>query len=112
MYRMVFSPDPLPEETRFVRSDQYSFVRAGVPAIYLVPGFTSMDEDIDGESLYRAFLDKHYHEATDDLDQRVHWDSAVRFARAHARIGYAVASQDDRPVWNTGSFLGERFATP
>ncbi len=108
----VFSPDPLPEETRFVRSDQYSFVRAGVPAIYLVPGFTSMDEDIDGESLYRAFLDKHYHEATDDLDQRVHWDSAIRFARAHARIGYAVASQDDRPVWNTGSFLGERFATP
>ena len=108
----VFSPDPLPEETRFVRSDQYSFVRAGVPAIYLVPGFMSTDEDVDGESLYRAFLTRHYHEATDDLDRNVHWDSAVRFARAHARIGYAVASQEERPAWKAGSFLGERFATP
>jgi len=106
------SSDPLPEETRFVRSDQYSFVRAGVPAIYLVPGLVSTDEDIDGESLYRAFLDKHYHKATDDLRRKVHWDSAVRFARAHARIGYAVASEDDRPAWNEGSFLGKRFAPP
>ncbi len=108
----VFSPDPLPEETRFVRSDHYSFVRAGVPAIYLTPGFKSADDKVDGESLYRAFLDKHYHEATDDLDQPIHWDSAVRFARAHARIGYALASVDDRPAWDAGSFLGQRFATP
>ncbi|MDJ0712298.1 MAG: M28 family metallopeptidase [Woeseiaceae bacterium] len=108
----VFSQDPLPEETRFVRSDHYSFVRVGVPAIYLVPGFGSTDKDVDGESLYRAFLSRHYHEATDDLDQPVHWDSARRFARAHARIGYAIASEDERPTWNKGSFLGERFATP
>ncbi len=108
----VFSADPMPEETRFVRSDQYSFVRAGVPAIYLVAGFRSTDDDIDGESLYRAFLDHHYHEASDNLSQPVHWDSALRFARAHARIGYAVASQEDRPEWNEGSFLGSRFATP
>ncbi len=108
----VFSPDPLPEETRFVRSDHYSFVRAGIPAIYLVPGLNSTDDDIDGESLYRAFLANHYHEATDDLDQPVHWDSARRFARAHARIGYAIASDSRRPSWYEGSFLGKRFATP
>ncbi len=108
----VFSQDPLPEETRFIRSDQYSFVRAGVPAIYLVPGFKSKDEEIDGASLYRAFLDRHYHEATDDLQQPVHWGSALRFARAHARLGYAVASDSERPTWDRGSFLGKRFAPP
>ncbi|MDJ0792931.1 MAG: M28 family metallopeptidase [Woeseiaceae bacterium] len=108
----VFSQDPLPEETRFIRSDQYSFIRAGVPAIYLVPGFKSKDEEIDGASLYRAFLDRHYHEATDDLQQPVHWGSALRFARAHARLGYAVASDRQRPTWDRGSFLGERFAPP
>ncbi|MDJ0748070.1 MAG: M28 family metallopeptidase [Woeseiaceae bacterium] len=108
----VFSPDPLPEETRFVRSDQYSFVRAGIPAVYLTPGFRSTDSKIDGESRYRAFLSRHYHEASDNLDRTFHWDSAVRFARAHARIGYAVANDIDRPAWNTGSFLAERFATP
>lgn len=108
----VFSPDPMPEETRFVRSDQYSFIRAGIPAIYLVPGFTSTDSDYDGESLYRAFIDNHYHEPTDDLRLPVHWKSAVRFARAHARIGYAVASADARPTWHPDSFLGRRFASP
>ena len=108
----VFSPDPMPEEALFIRSDQYSFVRAGIPAIFLVPGFTSLDEDIDGESLYREHLKEHYHKASDDLSRPVHWESALRFARAHARIGYAVASGPGRPRWNEGSFLGERFATP
>ncbi len=108
----VFSPDPMPEEVLFVRSDQYSFVRAGIPAIFLVPGFKSLDEDIDGESLYREHLKEHYHKASDDLTRPVHWESAVRFARAHTRIGYVVASQDGRPAWNEGSFLGERFAAP
>ncbi len=110
--QFVFSPDPMPEEALFIRSDQYSFVRAGIPAIFLVPGFGSLDEDIDGESLYRAHLKEHYHKASDDLTRPVHWESALRFARAHARLGYAVANRAERPTWNKGSFLGERFASP
>ena len=108
----VFTPDPFPEENLFVRSDQYSFVRKGVPAVFLVPGFASLDDNIDGEALYRDHLENHYHEASDDLSRPVDWGSAVRFARAHARIGYAVAMQDARPSCNAGNFFGERFATP
>ena len=37
------SPDPMPEETIFVRSDQYAFVRQGVPAIYLETGQLAVD---------------------------------------------------------------------
>ncbi len=107
-----FTPDPLPEENLFVRSDQYSFVRKGVPAVYLVPGFTSLDEDIDGESMFREHLENHYHKPSDDLSRPVDWDSAVRFARAHARIGFGVAIDVPRPAWNEGNFFGERFATP
>ena len=108
----VFSPDPMPEENLFVRSDQYSFVRKGIPSIFLVPGFTSLDGDVDGEALYREHLKEHYHAASDDLTRPVDWKSALRFARAHTRIGYAVASETDRPTWLEGNVFGVRFATP
>ena len=49
----MLTPNPLPEENLFVRSDQYSFVRRGIPSIYLIPGFNSADPDIDGEALFR-----------------------------------------------------------
>ena len=107
-----FSPDPIPEETLFVRSDQYSFVRKGIPAIFLVPGFTSLDDDVEGEALYRDHLKNHYHRATDDLGRPFDWSSAVRFARAHTRIGYAVATETERPRWLEGNVFGTRFATP
>jgi len=106
----VFSPDPIPEEHLFVRSDQYSFVRFGVPAVYLVPGFTSKNADLDGEALFRDHIENHYHEPSDDMTRPVDWDSAVRFARAHTRIGYTVANAAERPTWNEGDFFNGRFA--
>ncbi|MCH9694831.1 MAG: M28 family peptidase [Gammaproteobacteria bacterium] len=106
----VFSPDPLPEENLFVRSDQYSFVRKGVPAVYLIPGFTSSNDDIDGEALFRDHIENHYHEPSDDLTRPVDWDSALRFARAHTRLGYIVANLGERPTWNEGDFFASRFA--
>ena len=106
----TLSPDPFPEENIFVRSDQYSFVRQGVPAIYLVPGFTSGDPDIEGPAAFQHHLLNVYHRPADDLSQPVDWASARRFARANARIGAIVANADDRPAWNPGDFFGERFS--
>lgn len=105
------TPNPLPEENLFVRSDQYSFVRQGVPSIFLVPGFTSLDPDINGEEQFRDHLKNHYHKPSDDLSRPVHWPSAERFTRSHIRIGYAVANATARPTWNDGDFFAERFAT-
>lgn len=107
-----FAPDPMPEENLFVRSDQYSFVRKGIPSIFLVPGFTSLNGDVEGEALFREHLEEHYHKVSDDLSRPVDWNSALRFARAHTRIGYAVASETDRPAWLEGNVFGVRFATP
>ncbi len=104
------TPDPIPEETLFVRSDQYSFVRQGVPSIFLVPGFASTDPSIDGQAAFSAFLAKHYHRPSDDLSRPVDWDSARRFARANLRIGTEIGNSDRAPRWNDGDFFGERFA--
>jgi hypothetical protein len=105
----ALTPDPMPEEVLFIRSDQYSFVKQGVPSVFLVPGFTAADPDIEGDKLWREFLQTHYHQPSDDLSRPVDWPSAVRFARANVRIGYAVAEDERRPTWNEGDFFGEKF---
>lgn len=104
------TPDPMPEEVIFIRSDQYSFVRQGVPSIFLVPGFDSANPDAEGVRLFQDFLRNHYHRPSDDLSLPVDWESAVRFARANARIGYEVAEAPGRPAWNEGDFFGDKFA--
>ncbi len=106
----VLSPDPVPEEVLFIRSDQYSFVKQGVPSVFLVPGFTSSDPEIDGGALFNEHLQTHYHQPSDDLTRPIDWDSALRFARANVRIGHAVAEDDGRPTWNEGDFFGDMFA--
>lgn len=107
--KFTLTPDPMPEEVIFIRSDQYSFVKKGVPSVFLVPGFTAADPDIEGETLWREFLKTHYHQPSDDLSRPVDWSSAERFARANVRIGYTVAEAKERPTWNEGDFFGEKF---
>jgi Zn-dependent M28 family amino/carboxypeptidase len=106
----VLSPDPVPEEVLFIRSDQYSFVKQGIPSVFLVPGFTSTDPEIDGSALFNEHLQTHYHQPSDDLSRPIDWDSALRFARANVRIGFAVAEDEKRPTWNEGDFFGDKFA--
>ncbi len=103
------SPDPMPEQNLFARSDQFSFVQGGIPAIFLVPGYKSLDPEVDGEALFNDHLKNHYHKPSDDLALPVVWSAAERFARANARIGYSVANDDNRPRWNEGDFYGEKY---
>ena len=105
----AMTPDPMPEEVIFVRSDQFSFVRQGVPSVFLVPGYQSTDPDIDGAAIATEHRKTHYHQPSDDNSRPVDWDSALRFARANVRIGMAIAAEDERPTWNEGDFFGELF---
>ena len=106
---LALTPNPMPEEVLFIRSDQYSFVRKGVPSVFLVPGFTSSDPQIDGGTLFRGHLATHYHRPSDDLSRPVDWPSALAFARTNVRIGIEIAENDQRPAWNEGDFFGDRF---
>jgi peptidase M28-like protein len=106
----VLTPNPMPEENLFVRSDQYSFVRRGIPAIYLVTGFNATNPDIDGAALQREYTKSYYHKPGDDLSHTFESDSIERFTRAHIKMGEIIASDPQRPTWNDGDFFGERFA--
>jgi hypothetical protein len=106
------APDPVPEEVIFVRSDQYSFVRQGVPALYVVPGNDSGDPGVDGLALKEAWRSKIYHSPQDDLSQDIAWEMGVTFARLEFLLTSFVADAPARPLWNQGDFFGELFGGP
>lgn len=103
------SPDPMPEEVIFIRSDQYSFVRQGVPAVFIVEGFKSSDPKFDGGAISRQWSQTRYHTPKDDFNQPFDFNAAVKYTQLNFLVGYEVAEQTQRPTWNPGDFFGEKF---
>ncbi|MDI1366122.1 MAG: M28 family peptidase, partial [bacterium] len=102
---VALSPDPLPEEGLFTRSDHYRFVEQGVPSVFLMTGFQN-----GGEKAFKDFLATHYHKPGDDLTQPIDYDAAAKFALVNYEIARELADAPARPVWKAGDFFGGRFA--
>jgi Zn-dependent M28 family amino/carboxypeptidase len=107
---MELTPDPMPEQVRFVRSDQFSFVKEGIPALAFKAGSKSSDPKIDGSAMLSEFLKNHYHQASDDLALPFSPEGAQRFVRAALLLGLIVADKDESPEWNEDDFFGDMFA--
>lgn len=102
---VTVSPDPIPEEGIFTRSDHYRFVQQGIPSVFLATGFAG-----EGGEAFTSFLATHYHKPSDDLKLPIDWNSGARFAEVNYRIATAIANADERPRWNEGDFFGDEFA--
>ncbi len=111
---LTLTPDPTPEETFFVRSDQYSFIRQGIPAIYIDNGVGSLPRvpAVDNKALVEAFLRDKYHQPSDEIGVPIHYPSLARLARVNARIVSEAASRSQRPRWNADSFFRTAFPQP
>ncbi len=103
------SPDPMPEENFFIRSDQYSFVQQGIPAVNITDGTQSSDPKVDGMKVLKDWLVTIYHTPLDNMDQTLDYDSGARAAGVNFLVGYDVAQQDAAPTWDKGDFFGEKF---
>src|SRR3954451_6684332 len=99
-------PDPFPDQAGFVRSDQYSFVRVGIPSIILGAkrSGTARAQALD-------WVKNRYHQPSDDMSQPLDFIAAGRFAEDLFKIAQSIAQQEQRPKWNKGDFFGMRFGT-
>ena len=104
---VTLSPDPMPEEGLFTRSDHFRFVEVGVPSTFLMTGFQN-----GGEAKFRGFLKDCYHKPCDDLSQGIDYAAGAKFARINYEIARELADAPARPQWNKGDFFGTRFAQP
>jgi hypothetical protein len=105
-------PDPTPEQNYFTRSDQYSFIRHGIPALSIKLGTGSFNPAEDPRAIVATFLKERYHKVSDDLGQLINFDAAARFARLNYMIGVEIANAPQRPSWNAGDFFGDVFNKP
>jgi Zn-dependent M28 family amino/carboxypeptidase len=99
-------PDPFPDRNVFIRSDQYSFIRAGVPSLFMKLGFKRDTPEAEVEKAWRAGV---YHSPRDDANQPVIRPVAAAFADYVTAVVRHVADAAARPAWNKDSYFG-RFS--
>jgi hypothetical protein len=96
--------DPEPERNLLRRSDHFSFMQIGVPAVNFVFGYQKGSPE---EKIYRTWYAERYHSPADDLQQPWNPQAAAKFNRFYAALVSAVADQPDRPRWSPGSQFAE-----
>ncbi len=102
---IVIASDPEPDRNSFIRTDQYSFVQAGVPALAMKFGWTMGSPEYKA---WRAWLAQRYHSTDDDLTQPVDLVAAAQFDDFFADLARAVADDPARPRYLGTSFF-KRF---
>jgi Zn-dependent M28 family amino/carboxypeptidase len=95
-----------PDRVLFIRSDQYNFIKRGVPALF--PGI-GYDRGSPEERLAHEWTRVRYHSPADDAKQPVDPAAAARFNDLQRKLVVKVANANDRPSWKPESFF-RRFA--
>lgn len=99
-------PDPAPERNSFIRSDQFSFIRSGYPALAFKFGYK---KGSDEEKIVQRWLRERYHSPVDDLEQPVDKEAAAKYNRVLAAMVESAANAAETPRWKDQSFF-KRFA--
>ena len=94
--------DPEPQRNRFVRSDQYSFIKVGVPALAMKVGYL---ENTPEAAIAAKWTAERYHAPSDDLSQPVDLSAADKFVDVLKNVALRIANRPDRPKWSGRAFL-------
>jgi Zn-dependent M28 family amino/carboxypeptidase len=99
--------DPEPQRNSFIRSDQYNFIRHGVPAVAMKVGF---DPGSPEQKIFKDWLTNRYHAPSDDLDQPIDLSAAAGYEEIIRAMMISLADNTTKPQWNADSFF-RRYAT-
>jgi Zn-dependent M28 family amino/carboxypeptidase len=100
--------DQEPQRNRFVRSDQYSFIKVGIPALAMKVGY---DPNSPEAAIAAKWTAERYHAPSDDLNQPIDLSAAGKYVEVVRDLAVRIANRSDLPKWNDASFF-KRFATP
>jgi len=99
----VVKPDQFSDKGYFYRSDQFSFAKIGVPAMYLDTGTDFVDRPADwGREQQNHYTEVNYHQPSDEYDPNWNLEGMVDDAKLGYWTGLAIANSDEMPVWNQG----------
>jgi len=101
--------DPEPTENRFVRSDQYSFVMNGIPALHIKYGTKTNIPGFDLTAFVKQWRAKYYHQAADGLEGGIfNFTAAKTYVQLNFLISYSIAQTTERPKWNDGDLFAKK----
>ena len=100
--------DPEPAENRFVRSDQYSFVMNGMPALHIKYGNKSNVPGFNLVEFVKQWRAKYYHKPADGMDGIFDFAAAKTYVQLNFLVSYSIAQTKERPRWNEGDLFGVR----
>ena len=98
--------DPEPEQNRFVRSDQYSFVVSGIPALHIKYGNKTNIPGFDLDAFIKDWRAKYYHRAADGMDGIFNFTAGKTYVQLNFLISYSIANTPNKPTWNPGDLFG------
>jgi Zn-dependent M28 family amino/carboxypeptidase len=101
-YGISVQPDPEPQRNIFIRSDQYNFIRHGIPALAMGVGVTPGSPE---QKIFKDWLTQRYHAPSDDLNQPVDLQAAALYEEVIRGLMVSVAQNPQRPQWKQDSFF-------
>ncbi|GAC1618470.1 MAG: M20/M25/M40 family metallo-hydrolase [Candidatus Acidiferrum sp.] len=99
-------PDPEPLRNLFIRSDQYNFIRHGVPSVIMDVFY---EPESPEQKLFKDWLTNRYHAPSDDVNQPVDLRAAALYEEITRRLLVDTANAKTRPSWHEDSFF-KRYA--
>lgn len=106
----VHVPDPIADRGNLALSDQYPFLRHGVPVLFPNPARGQPRSGPDGIAEWDAYEADAYHQPSDDMSLPLRWDVAARWAEYVRGVIAGAADAGQRPTWYAGDPLADAFA--
>jgi Zn-dependent M28 family amino/carboxypeptidase len=96
-------PDQFPDKGYFYRSDQFSFAKIGVPALYLEAGTDFLGKPAGwGVEQHELWTEHIYHQPSDQIDDTWVFDGMIEDATVGFKVGWLIAQADAMPTWKAG----------